>query len=833
MRIVVDLQGAQTESRTRGIGRYSLSFAHALVCNRGGHEIILALNGMFPDTVDSIRRIFRGLLPRENIVVWEAPGPVCAANASNANRRQRAELVREGFLASLEPDIVHISSLFEGFGDDAVTSIGRLATGVQTSVTLHDLIPLHDPDYFLKPNPQLEAWYFGKLEHLKKADLLLAVSGYSAKDAHDRLGLTAETVPNGCVDIFHPTSLSDQDRQALLDQYGIDRPFILTSGTIDPHKNISGLLKAYALLPQSLREAHRLVVIGKFLDAQKRVLENMCLDAGLMPSDVVITNYVSDADLVRLYNLCALMVFPSYLEGFGLPALEAMSCGAATIASRATSIPEIIGREDALFDPHNEAELCKLMTRVMTDANFRNDLKDYGPRQAQNFTWERAVHRALACMENVLPLPRSKRARSEPGPLQRCIVALATEGPAANDIECLDLAQSLARTFPGLRGRKQLLVDVSELSQHDAQTGCQRVTRSVVLELLKNPPEGYRVEPVYATDAEPGYRYSQAFTSRLLGQPTLGENAPIDFAPGDIFFGLDYQAHVVPAQREFLLGLKRTGIVCRFLVHDVLPVSMPDYFPPGTELGFRNWLSTLALFDGVICVSASTAESLRAWYDEHVPNLDQDFRFDWVHNGADIENSAPTLGMPDDAASVLAQLDQRPSFLMVGTIEPRKGYAQTLAAFEVLWAKGFDANFVIVGKQGWNTANLAAHLDEHPERGRRLFWLAGISDQYLETLYAAADCLIAASEGEGFGLPLIEAARHKLPILARDISVFREVAGEHASYFSGPAPGDLAQAIEDWLSLYQAGRHPRSDDMPWITWKESTRRMLEVFSEQG
>jgi len=115
----------------------------------------------------------------------------------------------------------------------------------------------------------------------------------------------------------------------------------------------------------------------------------------------------------------------------------------------------------------------------------------------------------------------------------------------------------------------------------------------------------------------------------------------------------------------------------------------------------------------------------------------------------------------------------------------------------------------------------------------RLFWLKGISDEYLEKVYGASSCLIAASEGEGFGLPLIEAAQYKLPIIARDIPVFREVAGEYAYYFPNSSDPDiLASAAQDWLKLYESGKHPKSDDMPWLTWAESARRLLELILPQ-
>jgi hypothetical protein len=123
-------------------------------------------------------------------------------------------------------------------------------------------------------------------------------------------------------------------------------------------------------------------------------------------------------------------------------------------------------------------------------------------------------------------------------------------------------------------------------------------------------------------------------------------------------------------------------------------------------------------------------------------------------------------------------------------------------------------------------------LRGHPELGKRLVWLEGISDEYLEKVYAAGACLMAASYGEGFGLPLIEAARHKLPIIARDISVFREVAGERAFYFKGNDPEALAYAIEEWLALRDRNSHPKSDDMPWLTWKESAATLFQCLLEE-
>jgi glycosyltransferase involved in cell wall biosynthesis len=144
----------------------------------------------------------------------------------------------------------------------------------------------------------------------------------------------------------------------------------------------------------------------------------------------------------------------------------------------------------------------------------------------------------------------------------------------------------------------------------------------------------------------------------------------------------------------------------------------------------------------------------------------------------------------------------------------------------LLWARGVDSNLVIVGSKGWMTDDLEDQIQKHQEYGRRLFWLQGISDEMLEQVYHSVSALLAASQGEGFGLPLVEAAQHGLPIIARDIPVFREVAGEHAYYFRGTGAPALADALSAWLSLGDAP--PFSTGIPVLTWQESSRQLLDV-----
>jgi glycosyltransferase involved in cell wall biosynthesis len=138
---------------------------------------------------------------------------------------------------------------------------------------------------------------------------------------------------------------------------------------------------------------------------------------------------------------------------------------------------------------------------------------------------------------------------------------------------------------------------------------------------------------------------------------------------------------------------------------------------------------------------------------------------------------------------------------MVGTIEPRKGHDKALAALEVLWNKPLlNENFklLVVGRPGWKTGSLQKLLRQHPENKRRLRWIDDASDEYLDKLYQASWGVLMPSRGEGFGLPIIEAATYAKPILARDLPVFREISPPNVEFFSSDKAEDLAIAIRSW-----------------------------------
>ncbi|WP_082473455.1 glycosyltransferase [Xanthomonas sp. Leaf148] len=423
MRIVIDLQGAQTGSRFRGIGRYSLSLALAMVRNAGSHEIHVALNARLGDSIELIRAAFGDSLPSWRFHIWMSSSEGMAVDEGVEGR------VREAFFASLKPDIVHVSSLFEGWSDCAITCINSGVQPLRTAVTLFDLIPMIYKKRYLD-NPEMAQWYFRKIAHLRRADLLLGISASAAQEAIDHLGFETDKVVNissAIDDGFKCLPAGSWDKQALLGKYSLFLPYVMYTGGIDHRKNVEGLIRAYALLPKDVRATHQLAIVCSINDDARAMLKRLARDSGLRDDELVLTGFVPDEDLVKLYNAARLFVFPSWHEGFGLPALEAMQCGAPVIGASTSSLPEVIGLEEALFDPRDENAIMGKMHQGLTDEPFRQRLLAHAPGQATKFSWDASAIRALNAMEEActrpLPLMRPRLAYVSPLPPERSGIA--------------------------------------------------------------------------------------------------------------------------------------------------------------------------------------------------------------------------------------------------------------------------------------------------------------------------------------------------------------------------------------------------------------------------
>ncbi|SEE35294.1 glycosyltransferase family 4 protein [Pseudomonas coleopterorum] len=834
MRIVIDMQGAQTESRFRGIGRYSLSLAQGIARNRGEHEVFLVLNGMLSESIENIRAAFVGLLPQSHIRVWYAEGPVSDRDPANAARRQVAELIRQACIDDLQPDVVHVTSAVEGYIDDAAIGSPTLDTGAVVSATLYDLIPLVSTKQYLDPNPGYKRHYLEKVEAFKQYDLLLSISEFARDEALSLLPLNESDIVNvstAADDVFRPISLSLDERAAVVKKFALHDKFVLYSGGADDRKNLPQLIKAFANIKAELGDI-QLVFAGKMPEYHINSYKTLARAQGLGNSDLIFTGYITDEELVALYSMCRLYVFPSWHEGFGLPPLEAMKCGAPVIGANTSSVPEVIGWKEAMFDPFDISAIARKLRQALVDDEFRAALAAHGLERSQAFSWDLSGKAAIAAFE--MALERSDKpaatATTQIDATQALVDALAATGHLSNRaVDVSLLAKAIDYSIQGVSEKPTLFVDISELCKHDGKSGIQRVVRSILLEWLTNAPAGYVVKPVYTKAGEPFYRYAAKFTTMFLGKEASEAeiDEAISYRAGDVYICLDLLMDVLPHKQSYLDTMRAHGVSIFFVVYDLLILQLPHCFVESLQAHYIKWINAVAHYDGAMCISHAVADELREWLVENAPERSRPFHIGAFHLGADIDQSMPSTGVPESPGLRIESLSPSPSFLMVGTLEPRKGHAQALDAFELLWKAGHNANLIIVGKHGWLVDELAARLTGHAELGKRLLWLEGVSDEYLEHLYNEADCLVAASYGEGFGLPLIEAAQYNLPIFARDLAVFREVAGEYAYYFEGTETQEIADRLADWLALYQESKHPRSDEMPWLTWKQSAQQLID------
>jgi glycosyltransferase involved in cell wall biosynthesis len=1244
MRIVIDMQGAQSDSRFRGIGRYTLGFAKGVVKNRGEHEVFLVLNGLLDESITEIRKEFHDLLPQEYIKVWFAPGPVRAEDSKNQLRADSAQIIREAFIHNLKPDVVHICSLFEGFGDDAIVSIGAFETEAFVSISLYDIIPLIESDQYLSSNLAYSNFYKNKLDQFKSVDLFLAISESTREtvikeiELQEQKVITIGTATDSKFEIDKIDSL-EGERSSL--PPNLKKPYILYTGGADHRKNLERLIEAFSILDSDLRYKYSLVFAGNISEGEKKILINCAEKFGLADDELQFTGYISDQDLIQLYRNCALFVFPSWNEGFGMPVLEAMQCGAIVIGSNRSSIPDVIGFDEALFDPFNVASISKSISHALLDDKFRNKSKKISAIQKTKFSWDTTSKKAidswesmvrteentlqpmksrlklafvspvppsqtgiadytsdllselcanydlyvitdqveiegkfrfkynirsckwlkenatkidrviyqmgnspfhdhmielcsqvpglivlhdfflsglsswrenfaeqknywsqqlykshgynalaskfqdrnqtilnypvsfnilssalgvivhsqfsrelkeawypnleiemeviphvrtpsqkhekekvrrdlgfdqndfivcsfghlaptkmnmrtltnwfssllgqdphsklifvgeneggsygkeitdfinvnklrdrvlitgyvtednyqkylticdlavqlrcnsrgessgsvLDCMNYGLPLIvnahgsnreikkdvvdlieddftdfelinsleelwRNKPRRIELGILARDEIHLknapkycaelytkfiekiynkkynqrskvidsiiSIKDGVFSEESIINLATSISKSFPNQTPLKRLFLDVSATSRVDHRSGIERVTRGLVSELIKNPPIGFQVEPIYLDKSgfNMVYKYARYFTLNELGIEDIDlKDEIINVKNGDIVLVLDMSGDLLLEAEDsgLFVDYQNLGVKIYAVLYDILPTTMPNNFPSFSEEKHRRYISTLGTFDGVACISKTVADEYKNWLEKEGISQNQhpSYKIMNFKMGADLQNSFSTKGEPNNALQITQNMRKRITFLIVGTIEPRKAHLEVIAAFDKLWELAFDVNLVIVGKEGWkdlpveerrNIPQTMTRIKNHPRLNQNLFWLEDVSDEFLTKMYDESTCLLAASYGEGFGLPLIEAAQRKKPIIARDISVFREVANKFAYYFEdGPADA-ITVAIESWLELFKNNLHPKSDEMPWFTWKESAQQLSETLT---
>lgn len=408
MRVVIDMQAVQGSNATRGIGRYTTALVESLIRNSVSLDIHLLFNATLERSALEQLDKFKDILSRENIHFWKSLDDVKAVDSNNLHNQKISEAIFERKLKKINPDLLLIGSLFEGFADDTLTYVPPRRL-YKCAVILFDLIPYIHKDIYLS-NPIVAQWYLEKIENLKRADALLAISSSSSQEGVQYLNIPEERIFNistACSDLFKPFLVNREQFEYLDGKYGIRRQFLMYTGGIDHRKNIDILIQAYSRLESGIREKHQLVIVCSVQEESKNNLRNHARNFGLSDEELVITGYVTDEDLLLLYNACKLFIFPSWHEGFGLPVLEAMQCGKPVLASNLSSLPEVLGCDAASFDPYNVDDITSKISEYIEDQSKLDSLAAHGLERAKKFSWNDCGLKAAEAIKTILPIDKA------------------------------------------------------------------------------------------------------------------------------------------------------------------------------------------------------------------------------------------------------------------------------------------------------------------------------------------------------------------------------------------------------------------------------------------
>ncbi len=744
MRIAIDIQGIQSPgSRTRGIGRYSLEIVKHIIRNSKTNEIILVSNSALAD----LRSEFKDELENDYVsyLKWYSPCPLDFLS-NNKTNLILASYLRSYFFSCLHVDIILITSFMEGFSDNCFTDLDKDLISIPIVSIFYDVIPLINPSLYFHNNPDFAKYYKLKINKLKKIDGLLTISNSSRKEAIKFLGFNSQYVYNissACdQSLFNTDNNLESIDYAKISEYG---SFLLYTGACDPRKNIKGLLEAYSMLPDKLSK-YNLVLAGNLLKFEVELINNWIIEFNIIPSKIIKTGYVSDDELVYLYRKCSLYIFPSFHEGFGLPVLEAMSCGAPVIASNLTSIPEIIRIDEAMFDPRNVSSISRLIDKALTNEKFRKELLTNSIVQKKRFSWNDSSSTAVSALNEIARIrPKHYNLSSWKA------ISKKNSLNFKNLINKISKNNSLNRKL-----NDELLIHLSScLDNMNMQI--DTLARSITSDHSIN---SWRVEGPFDSS------YSLAILNRSFAESLSNyiEDLSIKITEG---LG-DYEPNL-----EFLRNYPKIFSIINNsqIINDQVNVVSRNLYPPRVDdldskfnimhsYGWEesefptNWVRDFNTYLQGITVMSSQVKKIL------------------IDNGIYIPIEVCGLGL-DHIMNVTASLDytidaKAFKFLHVSSCFPRKGIDILLTAYGDEFTSNDNVSLII--KTFQNPHNEIVSILDKFRNGNQLFpdvilIQEDLSDEQLKSLYLQVNALVAPSKGEGFGLPLAEAMLLELPVI--------------------------------------------------------------------
>ena len=270
-----------------------------------------------------------------------------------------------------------------------------LSKNVKKVGTFHDLSFYHFPQYFSKKS---RLWY--RIVNAKKeaitCDKIIAVSEFTKKDLIKTFKIDPEKIEviyEGAAEYFK--SEKDKEKLELSRRiYNLPKKFFLSLSALEPRKNINRLIEAYQLFKKKNGNDVKLVLAGS---ADPTIFKKIKIPED---PDIYLTGFVDEKDKAALYSLATAFIYPSLFEGFGLPVLEAMSCGTPTITSKTSSLPEVAGDAALLIDPKNVREIANAMKKILSP-KIQKTLKGKMEIQVKKFSWKKCAKETLKVFQSI------------------------------------------------------------------------------------------------------------------------------------------------------------------------------------------------------------------------------------------------------------------------------------------------------------------------------------------------------------------------------------------------------------------------------------------------
>ncbi|HAI74127.1 MAG TPA: glycosyltransferase family 1 protein [Candidatus Moranbacteria bacterium] len=291
---------------------------------------------------------------------------------------------------------------------------GAVSKNIKVIATIHDLSFERYPEYF---SWKRRFWhiFINSKKICRRADKIIAISDSTASDISSLYEIGKEKIniiPSAIADNFHIINRNDKKLLEVKEKYNLPFKFILYLGTIEPRKNILGIIRAYNKLQSSAETSvetglkpvstvacndeiakYKLVIAGSSGWLGEEFFEE--IERSKFKEKIILPGFIEDCDKPFMYNLSSLFIYPSFFEGFGFPPLEAMSCGVPIIASNNSSLPEICGNAAILIDPHKPEEICEAMKQILSDKALREKLVQKGMEKSKEFNWKKTAEKTL------------------------------------------------------------------------------------------------------------------------------------------------------------------------------------------------------------------------------------------------------------------------------------------------------------------------------------------------------------------------------------------------------------------------------------------------------